>query len=241
MQAVLKPKNLRLSAAKFRIGTNETINGMIKEAMANHELGQSVLKALKEKAKRHPKVALADCEEHDGLLLIEGLCYVPEVDPVRLEILRSTHDSPATGHPGQARTFELVSRNYWWPGMRKYIARYVDHCHTCARSKPVRHAPFGKLRPLEVPPRPWESVSMDFVVGLPESEEVNAILVVVDRLTKMAHYIPTHDTATAEDVAKLYLENVWKLHGLPSDIISDRGPQFISIFWKSLCAQLTIT
>ena len=137
MQAILKPKNLRLSATNFQIGTNETIDRMIKDAMKSDELGQSVLKALRENVKCHPKVALAECEEHDGLLLVEGLCYVPDLDPIRLEILCSTHDASTAGHPGQARTFELVSRNYWWPSMRKYIARYVDHCHTCARSKPV--------------------------------------------------------------------------------------------------------
>ena len=118
--------------------------------------------------------------------------------------------------------------------MRKTIARYVNNCDTCSRVKPVRRAPYGCLKPLQVPQRRWESIAMDFITGLPVSNGFNAILVVIDRLTKMAHFMPTHDTVDAPGLAKLLQDNIWRLHGIPSSIISDRGSLFTSIFWKSL-------
>ena len=128
--------------------------------------------------------------------------------------------------------------------MRKTIVKYVANCDTCTRSKPACHAPFGQLKPLEVPIRRWSSVSVDFITGLPESRigksSFNAIMVVVDRLSKMAHYIPCRDTCTAEEFAQLFLNHVFRLHRLPDSIISDRGPQFIAQFTRALFKILKI-
>lgn len=110
--------------------------------------------------------------------------------------------------------------------MRNYIAKYIRNCHNFNRSKPSNHFKRGVLRTLPIAQQPWQEVSMDFVARLPESEGFDAVLVVVDRLTRMRHLIPCHTTANSEDVAKLYLRNVWKLHGLPTHITSDRGTQF---------------
>lgn len=124
--------------------------------------------------------------------------------------------------------------------MRNYVARYVRNCHTCQRSKPSNHGKFGVLRPLPIAQQPWQEVSMDFVTGVPSSQGFDAIMVVVDRLTKLRHLIPCNTTVTSQDVAELYLKHVWKHHGLPTHITSDRGTQFTAHFWKSLCRNLGI-
>src|SRR5690606_21086339 len=134
----------------------------------------------------------------------------------------------------------LVTRNFWWPNMRNTIDRYVRNCHTCTRIKPVRHAPYGFLKPLQVPQKRWDSLSMDFIVKLPNSEGFDAIYVVVDRLTKMAHFIATTSDVDAEGTARLFRDNVFRLHGLPRSIVSDRGTQFVNSFMRDLCKLLQI-
>ncbi len=117
--------------------------------------------------------------------------------------------------------------------MSSSIEDFVQTCNTCGRAKPSHHSPYGFLQPLAVADRPWSSVTLDFIVKLPLSNGFDSILVVVDRFTKMAHFIPCLTTATAEQTADLFMRNIFRLHGAPSEIISDRGPQFSSTFWKS--------
>lgn len=169
----------------------------------------------------------------DGLLYYEGLLYVPE-GPCRLRVLQSRHDFPAAGHFGFNKTMELISRDFWWPQMWKSVKEYVTTCDICSRSKIPRHRPYGLLHPLPIPEKPWSSISMDFIVDLPPSAGFDSIFVVVDRLTKMAHFVPCNKTVTGEETAKLFLDNIYRHHGLPDDIISDRGTQFTSNFWQSL-------
>ena len=176
----------------------------------------------------------------EGLLLRNGLVYIPAVDALKLEILKDCHDAKTAGHMGQEKTLELVSRDYYWPGMRVFVKDYVRTCDTCARNKTPRHAPYGQLQPLPIPPGPWKSVSMDFIVQLPRSDGYDAIYVYVDRLTKMAHFIPTNTTVTAKETAQLFYQHVWKHHGLPTDIVSDRGSQFVAKFTQHLLARLDI-
>jgi len=124
----------------------------------------------------------------DGLLYYQGLLYVPE-GPCRLRVLQSRHDFPSAGHFGYNKTMELISRDFWWPQMWKTVKDYVTTCDICSRSKIPRHRPYGLLQPLPIPETPWTSISMDFIVDLPPSKTFNSIFVVVDRLTKMAHFI----------------------------------------------------
>src|SRR5271169_1287906 len=124
--------------------------------------------------------------------------------------------------------------------MRQFIKEYINTCDTCSRNKSPRQKPHGKLHPLSIPPAPWSSVSMDFIVELPLSDEYNAIYVCVDRLTKMAHFCPTTTEARSEITAQLYLRHIFKHHGLPDDIVSDRGTQFISKFTTKLLELLDI-
>ena len=140
----------------------------------------------------------------DNLILRYGLIYIPDENELKLQVLRSCHDSPVSGHLGQDKTFELVSRNYFSPRMRQYINKYIQSCDTCTRNKTPHHKPHGLLHPLSIPPSAWSTVSMDFIVELPPSNGFNAILVCVDRLTKMAHFCPTTTNVTTEGTAQLY-------------------------------------
>jgi hypothetical protein len=219
---------------------NRTQLEEIKSALAEDSEAQSIVDALKRGLRRHPNIPIAECELKDELLHAYGLVYVPDNLDLQGKIIASCHDHPAAGHPGQARTYEMVTRHFWWPKMRKTISRYVRNCHTCTRIKPARHAPFGLLRPLEVPQRRWNSVSMDFIVGLPLSQNYDALLVVVDRLSKMAHFTPTTTSVTAKELAALIYDNLFRLHGLPEEFISDRDKLFTSGFWKELMRILSI-
>src|SRR5436190_22684305 len=160
--------------------------------------------------------------------------------PLKLRLIKDYHETLAAGHPGRAKTLELLARTYFWPKMRKKIDRFVRNCYTCQRSRTPRHAPFGILKPLSVPEGAWKDVSMDFVVGLPWSNGFNAVLTVTCRLTKMRHLIPCRDNTSAEQLAELYIRHIFRFHGLPNTVVSDRGPQFISYFWKALCKALGV-
>ena len=175
-----------------------------------------------------------------GLLRQGGLVYVPEDTEMKLRILERYHDGKAAGHLGQEKTLDLVTREYTWPGIRAFVNRYTRTCDTCARNKTPRHRRHGQLQPLPIPPGPWKSVSMDFIVELPPSQGYDAIYVCVDRFTKMAHFIPTNSNVTAEQTADLYLRNVFKNHGLPNDVVSDRGTQFVCKFSRRLLELLDI-
>ena len=223
-------------------------NADIRSALAEDELAIEIAQALdngdKQLTGKYSRSApLGECIVENGLLYIYGLLYVPDNETLYREILHAHHDHPAAGHPGRAPTYELVSRNYWWPGMRKTIARYLANCDTCARIKPVRHAPYGLLKPMQVSVTRWGSVSMDFITGLPKSgpQQHDAILVIVDRLIKMAHYIRTHESVTSEGTARVYFDNIFRLHGLPDSLVSDRGTQFTSGSSRALCKLVGIT
>ena len=107
--------------------------------------------------------------------------------------------------------------------MSRYIRQYVGTCDLCLRTKPIRQAPVGELHPLRIPDSRWDTLSVDFVVELPLSSGHDAVMTVVDSVSKRAHFIPTHTTVTAEGAARLFLYQVWKLHGLPTCVVSDRG------------------
>jgi hypothetical protein len=155
-----------------------------------------------------------------------------------LELLRQHHDDPLAGHFGTPKTLELLSRNYWFPRMKAFVKSYVTTCDSCARGKPPRHQKHGELAPLPAPSQPWKSITCDFITDLPPSNGYDALLVFVDRLTKMAHFAPCLKTADAPEFARLFLDYIVKLHGVPQSIVSDRGSIFTSRFWKSLASMI---
>jgi transposase InsO family protein len=217
----------------------EKIAQLLDEGYQQDSTPDGILQALRKGAPRHSQITLAECTEVQGKLLYRKRIYIPDYNPLKAALLQACHESPVAGHPGRARTYDLVSRDYYWPGMLAYIERWVRNCHTCRRINPARDARQGVLRPLPIPERAWQDISMDFISHLPSSQGYDAILVVVCRLTKMRHFIACKGTCDAEDTARLYLRDVWKLHGLPRTIVSDRGPQFVAQFWKQLNKQLS--
>ena len=159
--------------------------------------------------------------------------FVPEV--VRSPVLQWGHASRIACHPGCRRTLALLQQRFWWPSMAADTKEFVAACSVCARSKASHQAPAGLLRPLPIPHRPWSHVAVDFVTGLPPSEGNTVILTVVDRFSKAAHFIPLTKLPSALETANLLVLHVFRLHGIPVDIVSDRGPQFSARTWKAFC------
>src|SRR5258707_493742 len=165
----------------------------------------------------------SDKWERDGdLVMYRGRMYVPKDPQLHHDIAHAHHDSMMTSHPGQWKTLELVSCNYWWPGISCYVASYVAGCNVCNCCKSFLMQKVGKLTPNQIPTCCWEVISVDTIGELPESKGYNAILVAVDRLSKHIHAVPTITTVDSAGVARLFLEHVWRHHRLLEAIISDR-------------------
>src|SRR5260370_27514197 len=149
------------------------------------------------------------------------------------------HQSAAVdGHPGQWKTLELVSRNYWWPGLSRYIAKFIAGCDACNWTKTFPTQKVGKLIPNKVPDRRWQVISIDMIRELLDSKGYNAVPMVVDRLSKQIHTVPTVTSLDSAGVAQLFLEHVSCHHRLPEEVISDRGPTFVSNFLRGHAALL---
>ncbi len=165
--------------------------------------------------------------------------YVPRLQ--RTPLIHSAHSSLGTGHPGANATLSLLKDCYWWPNMARDVRRFVQGCEECAISKSPRHLPAGKLLPLPVPNRPWSHLGVDFVTDLPPSDGNTGILVVVDRFSKSCRLIPIKNLPTAMETAEFMFNHVFRYFGIPEDIVSDRGPQFISRVWKNFFKLLGVT
>jgi hypothetical protein len=151
---------------------------------------------------------------------------------LQLEAFRRRHCSALAGHFGVAKTVELLSRDYWFPRMRRVVQRFIANCDLCQRAKPQRHAPYGLLMPLQVPDHPWQAISMDWITDLPISSGFDTLLVFKCRLTKMAHFVPVLKTDTSEITVDSFLKNVVRLHGVPTSIVSDRDPRLTAGYWR---------
>lgn len=180
-----------------------------------------------------------------GLLRRRSSVYVPADSATRQEILRNCHDDPSGGHFAAARTIELTERKFYWPELRADVKEHCKTCDVCQRTKVVRHRPYGELQPLPVPSGPWSSIAMDFITGLPPSTDDNgvaydAILVVIDRYTKLVRYLPCKKTLSAQQLATLLIKEIFTRFGIPTDIVSDRGSLFTSKFWSTLCFYMAV-
>ncbi|MBW0559813.1 hypothetical protein O181_099528, partial [Austropuccinia psidii MF-1] len=174
-------------------------------------------------------------------LLFKDQVVVPNDPTIQLSILQKRHDSPLAGHPGKEKTLKLVKRDFHWSGMTQFIKDCVSTCQQCSRNKNIHHKKFGLLKPLPILNGPWICLSMEFITQLPLSNSFDSILVIVDRFSGMVVFIQTMSSMTSLDLAHLFIKNITSKHGLPSRIVSDRGPLFVSSFWTYLCQQLKIS
>jgi len=159
--------------------------------------------------------------------------YVPK-RKMRDTILKECHDGLLVGHGGAKRTTTLLKKSYYRPNLKDNAEDYVKTCLTCQQNRTLNKKQAALLQPLPIPEGSWENVSMDFMVSLPPSRGFDAIMVVVDRFNKMAHFIPTKDDAMTQETGRLFFTHVFKLHMLPKDIVLDRDPKFTSKFWRTL-------
>jgi len=228
------------NAERYHVTDAGRISTLHAEVYQADPFPERILGLLRNGVRQCKEISLADCKERNGRLIYWDCIYVPHHVLLRLRLQQDHHDPPAMGHPGHTKTLELHARRYYWPSIRKDVDRYVWNCHVCCRMKSTHHAPYGVLRLLSVPERPWEHISVDFVTGLPRSKGFDAICVVVDRLTKQRHLIPCMTTITAEGLVDLFYGRIFSYQGLQETIVSDRGPQFASRFWRHLCSCLKI-
>jgi len=222
-------------------GVEQKILSDIHKGNRNGDQEEPIAKAARElRSSTNEAVHSLEWSNVDGLLWFQGKIYVPQSLDLCRQIIALCYDTQIAGHPGRWKTLELVFRNYWWSQMSRYIGQYVSTCNLCLWTKPWRHSPVGELQPLSVLDAWWDTLSVDFVVKLPESSGHDTVMMVMDAVSKRVHFIPTHTTVTVEGAARLFLHYVWKLHGLPICVVSDCGPQFVALFTKELYRLLGI-
>jgi hypothetical protein len=181
-------------------------------------------------------------EARQGMLFYRDRICVPADEALRTRILLECHDTPTGGHLGRDKTTVAVKQRFYWRGIDAAIDAYVASCDECQRNKPSQERPMGTPMPLPAPASPWEQVTLDLITGLPPSSAGHtAIVVFVDKLSKMVHYSPTTDSVTAPQLAELFLRDVVRLHGFPRSLISDRDPRFTAHFWRSFWASVGTT
>ncbi|CAI7780401.1 unnamed protein product [Closterium sp. NIES-54] len=161
--------------------------------------------------------------------------WVPAYHPLRQLLLSEAHNVVIAGHFGADTTAKTLSRTYFWPGLTTDVEDYIRSCDTCQLTKSSRQRKAGISQPIPPPDRPWQVVTMDFIMALPRTVRGHdAIFVVVDTFSQAVHFIPTHGKVTSEEAATLFVDNVVRLHGVLDSIISDHDPRFTSKFWKQL-------
>ena len=170
----------------------------------------------------------------DGLIFFKDRIWIPPDSALQPLILHEFHASPVGGHAGVQRTLSRIASTFFWPQMRQHVKDFVSTCQTCQQIKPFNKAPPGLLQPLPIPGKIWDSISMDFITNLPPSYAKTTILVIVDRLSKHAHFCAIGSHFSAPQLADIFVKEITRLHGFPSSIISDRNPLFMSSFWREL-------
>jgi hypothetical protein len=216
--------------------------GTLNQLKLESVLLQKIIDAQKDnKGMKHIREKLragkAKCfkEDDQGIVWFNNRIVVPKNEEIRQQILDEVHLSSYSIHPGSTKMYQDLKQHYWWTKMKIEIARYVARFDTCRRVKAIHLKAAGPLQSLPIPTWKWEDISMDFIVGLPRTAKgYDSIWVIVDRHTKIAHFLLVRTKYTMATYAALYIARILSLHGIPKTIVSDRGPQFISKFWEEL-------
>jgi hypothetical protein len=174
-------------------------------------------------------------EDSQGTLWLGKQICVPNLKHLKELILREAHDSANSIHPSSTKMYKDLKTRYWWYGMKRDIAEYVSLCDTCQRVKAEHQRPTGLLQPLKIPEWKWDEIRMVFIVGLSRTQaRYDSIWVIVDRLTRVAHFIPVKTSYSGAKLRELYMSRIVCLHGVPKKNVSDRGSQFTSKFLDKL-------
>lgn len=174
--------------------------------------------------------AASNYQWNEEFLLRKRKIVVGKEPGLRKDILTYHHDSAVGGHSGTQATYKRINQSLYWKGLKKDVYQHVQACLVCQKHKGEIMATPGLLQPIPIPDKVWTELSMDFIVGLPNSHGKTAIFVVVDRLSKASHFMALSHPYTASTVAQLFLDHIYKLHGFPKSIITDRDPIFLSAF-----------
>jgi hypothetical protein len=183
------------------------------------------------------EVGKANCFRKDdqGIVWFNDRIVVLKDDEIRKQILDEAHLSQYSIHPGSTKMYQDLKQHYWWTKMKIEIARYVAKCDTCRCVRAIHMKTAGPLQSLPIPTWKWEDISMDFIVGLPRTTKgFDCIWVIIDRLTKIAHFLPVKTDHPVVVYAQLYIARILSLHGVPKIIVSDHRPQFVSKFWEEI-------
>jgi len=170
----------------------------------------------------------------NGIIRYKNKLWIAQNSALQTKIIAAFHSSAIGGHSGTTATYQRLKTHFAWKGMKMAVEDFVKQCSVCQQAKHTNHSPPGLLQPLPIPEGVWMDISMDFIEGLPKSNGYSVIMVVVDRLTKFAHFVAVKHPYTASTIAQLFMDNIVKLHGLPNSIVSDRDTIFVSVFWKEL-------
>jgi len=167
----------------------------------------------------------------DDILRFQKRICIPEDQELKQIILSEGHKSKLSLHPAMTKMYQDLKKSYWWPGMKGDVAKFVAACLTCQKLKVEHQRPGGMLTQLDIPVWKWDSISMDFVTHLPRTlRKHDSVWVIVDRLTKTAHFLPIDLRISMQKLAQIYISEIVRLHGVPSSIVSDRDPRFTSRF-----------
>lgn len=198
----------------------EVINSYATDSKAQELLSQLAIHSPDEKGFRLDQ----------GLIRHHELIWIGQNTALQTKLIATFHSSAIGGHSGVNATYHKLKAHFQWKGMKADVESYIKQCSVYQHNKHSHQHPSGLLQPLPIPEAVWQDITMDFIEALPKSDGYSVILVVVDRLTKYAHFLPVKHPYTAISIAKLFLDNIVKLHGLPKSIVSDRDPIFVSHF-----------
>ena len=229
------PSRKESLATMVSVPSNPILELAREEASKDSKYQQMLKEVLAKETDPRLKTKYQDYLVDEGLIYFKKRLCVPSSQALKRKILWEAHDSPFSGHPGYAKTLNAIRKSYHWENLKGNVLKHVTECLSCQWIKAEHVKLRGKLQPLEIPQMKWEFISMDFVVGLPLVQGgYNSIIVIVDMLTKVAHLIPVKTNYKESDVARLFIKEIFRLHGLPKRIIIDRDSLFTSHFWKSL-------
>jgi hypothetical protein len=233
--------SLRISMKTIHLAVVSTYETSVKETVRNAQETNTFFQTVTLYLEQEPTgIKYEGYQMIDGgLLTYKNKLYIPECDDLKRFIMDELHKRPYTGHPGYQKMITATRKTFYCPGLKKYIAEYLAKCIECQQVKEKHRHLARLLQPLPIPKWKWETISMDFITGLPTSTKQNdTIMVVVEKLSKSSHFIHVKSTCKAIDIASIFMKEIFRLHGMPKEIVFDRDTKITSNFWKSLMVGL---